>query len=59
MDARLTLPQVAGGVVFGAIGWLAGGIGERLARRPSIGARLDRVAGRTFGALRLRSLVVE
>jgi hypothetical protein len=54
MDARLTLLQVAGGVVFGAIGGLAGCIGERLARRPSIGARLDRVAGREAGALRTR-----
>jgi len=44
-------------VVFGAIGWFAGAIGERLARRPAIGAWLDRVAGGIFVALGLRLLV--
>jgi threonine/homoserine/homoserine lactone efflux protein len=46
-------------VVFGAIGWFAGSIGERLARRPAIGAWLDRVAGGIFVALGLRLLVVQ
>jgi threonine/homoserine/homoserine lactone efflux protein len=50
---------VAAIVVFGAIGWFAGGIGERLARRPAIGAWLDRVAGGIFVALGLRLLVVQ
>jgi len=44
-------------VVFGAIGWFAGAIGERLARRPAIGTWLDRVAGGIFVALGLRLLV--
>ena len=46
-------------VVFGAIGWFAGAIGERLARRPAIGAWLDRVAGGIFVALGLRLLAVQ
>ena len=50
---------VAAVVVFGAIGWFAGSIGERLARRPAIGAWLDRVAGGIFVALGLRLLVVQ
>ena len=45
-------------VVFSAIGWFAGSIGERIARRPSIGVWLDRVAGGIFLALGLRLLVV-
>jgi threonine/homoserine/homoserine lactone efflux protein len=45
-------------IVFGAIGWFAGGIGERLARRPAVGTWLDRVAGAVFVALGLRLLVV-
>ena len=45
-------------VIFGAVGWFAGSIGERLARRPAIGAWLDRVAGGIFVALGLRLLAV-
>jgi threonine/homoserine/homoserine lactone efflux protein len=45
-------------VIFCAIGWFAGSIGERLARRPAIGASLDRVAGGIFVALGLRLLAV-
>ena len=45
-------------IVFGAIGWFAGNVGERLARRPAIGTWLDRVAGGIFVALGLRLLVV-
>jgi threonine/homoserine/homoserine lactone efflux protein len=45
-------------VVFGAIGWFAGSIGERLARRPAVGTWLDRVAGGVFVALGLRLLAV-
>ena len=44
-------------VVFGAIGYFAGDIGERLARRPAAGAWLDRAAGGIFVALGLRLLV--
>ncbi len=43
-------------VIFGAVGWFAGAIGERLARRPAIGAWLDRVAGGIFVLLGLRLL---
>jgi threonine/homoserine/homoserine lactone efflux protein len=46
-------------IVFGAIGWFAGSIGERLARRPAIGAWLDRVAGGTFVVLGLRLLAIQ
>ena len=45
-------------LVFGAIGWFAGGIGERLARRPAIGLWLDRTAGAVFVALGVRLLAV-
>jgi threonine/homoserine/homoserine lactone efflux protein len=45
-------------IIFGAIGWFAGNVGERLARRPAIGTWLDRVAGGIFVALGLRLLVV-
>jgi threonine/homoserine/homoserine lactone efflux protein len=45
-------------VVFGAIGWFAGSVGERLARRPAIGTWLDRMAGGIFVALGLRLLAV-
>jgi threonine/homoserine/homoserine lactone efflux protein len=46
-------------VIFGAIGWFAGSVGERLARRPAIGTWLDRVAGGIFVALGLRLLAVQ
>ena len=45
-------------IVFGAIGWFAGAIGERLARRPAIGLWLDRSAGTVFVALGVRLLAV-
>jgi threonine/homoserine/homoserine lactone efflux protein len=45
-------------VAFGAIGYFAGAIGERLARRPATGVWLDRAAGAVFVALGLRLLVV-
>jgi threonine/homoserine/homoserine lactone efflux protein len=44
-------------LIFGAIGWFAGRLGERLARNPAIGAWLDRIAGGLFVALGLRLLV--
>lgn len=47
-----------GALLFAAIGWFAGSVGERLARRPAIGAWLDRVAGGIFVALGLRLLAV-
>ena len=54
LGLAFTLQTVA---IFGAIGWFAGGIGERLARHPGVGAWLDRVAGGIFVALGLRLLV--
>jgi threonine/homoserine/homoserine lactone efflux protein len=44
-------------LVFGAIGWFAGGVGERLQRRPQLGQWLDRVAGLVFVGLGLRLLL--
>jgi threonine/homoserine/homoserine lactone efflux protein len=48
---------VQAALVFGAIGWYAGSLGERLARRPMVGAWLDRAAGAIFVALGLRLLL--
>ena len=45
-------------LIFGAIGWFAGSLGERLARRPRIGTWLDRAAGGIFVSLGLRLLAV-
>jgi threonine/homoserine/homoserine lactone efflux protein len=45
-------------VIFGAIGWFAGSVGERVARRPRIGTWLDRAAGGIFVALGLRLLAI-
>jgi threonine/homoserine/homoserine lactone efflux protein len=45
---------VESALIFGAIGWFAGRLGERLARRPMLGAWLDRIAGGIFVALGLR-----
>lgn len=45
-------------LIFGAIGWSAGRLGQWLTRRPSIGVWLDRVAGVIFVALGLRLIVV-
>lgn len=45
-------------LIFGAIGWFAGNVGERLARRPMIGTWLDRAAGGIFVSLGLRLLAV-
>jgi threonine/homoserine/homoserine lactone efflux protein len=44
-------------LIFGAIGWFAGRLGERLARHPAVGTWLDRIAGGIFVALGLRLLV--
>jgi threonine/homoserine/homoserine lactone efflux protein len=44
-------------LIFGAIGWFAGNLGERLARHPAVGTWLDRVAGGIFVALGLRLMV--
>jgi threonine/homoserine/homoserine lactone efflux protein len=54
LGAAFTLETV---VIFGALGWFAGSIGERLARHPGVGTWLDRVAGGLFVALGLRLLV--
>lgn len=48
---------VQGALLFGAIGWFAGSVGERLARNPALGAWLDRVAGGIFVALGAKLLV--
>jgi threonine/homoserine/homoserine lactone efflux protein len=45
-------------IIFAAIGWFAGHVGERLARNPAIGAWLDRVAGGIFVLLGLRLIAV-
>lgn len=39
---------VQGAVLFGAFGWFAGIVGQRLARTPTAGVWLDRVAGSVF-----------
>jgi threonine/homoserine/homoserine lactone efflux protein len=44
-------------VVFGVIGYSAGTIGAWLARRPSAGIWLDRIAGGVFSVLGLRLIV--
>lgn len=44
-------------LIFGAIGWFAGSLGERLARHPAVGTWLDRIAGGIFVALGLRLIV--
>ncbi|MDR2001156.1 MAG: LysE family translocator [Zoogloeaceae bacterium] len=44
-------------LIFVAIGWFAGSLGERLARHPAIAVWLDRIAGGIFIALGLRLLV--
>lgn len=44
-------------IIFGAIGWFAGRLGERLARQPGVSVWLDRLAGGVFVALGLRLLV--
>lgn len=45
---------VQAAVLFGALGWFAGGIGQWLQRRPRAGLWLDRVAGVVFVGLGLR-----
>lgn len=45
-----------GALLFGAIGWFAGSLGERLARNPMLGIWLDRAAGGIFVALGARLL---
>jgi threonine/homoserine/homoserine lactone efflux protein len=44
-------------LIFGAIGWFAGSLGERLARQPAISVWLNRIAGGIFVTLGLRLLV--
>ena len=41
-------------LIFGAIGWFAGGIGQSLRRHPAIGTWLDRIAGGIFVLIGLR-----
>ena len=45
---------VQAAVLFGALGWFAGGIGQWLQRRPRAGLWLDRVSGVVFVSLGLR-----
>ena len=40
-------------LIFGSLGWFAGGIGARLARQPALALWLDRCAGTIFFALAL------
>jgi threonine/homoserine/homoserine lactone efflux protein len=40
-------------LIFGSLGWFAGGIGDRLARQPVLAVWLDRCAGTIFFALAL------
>jgi threonine/homoserine/homoserine lactone efflux protein len=44
-------------LIFGAIGWSAGRLGQWLARRPRVGLWLDRIAGSIFVALGLRLII--
>ena len=44
-------------LLFGALGWFAGGIGQWLQRRPHAGLWLDRLAGVVFVGLGLRMVV--
>lgn len=44
-------------VLFGALGWFAGSIGQWLQRRPRAGLWLDRLAGVVFVGLGLRMVV--
>lgn len=48
---------VQAAVLFGALGYFAGRVGQWLARRPQVGPWLDRVAGGVFMALGLRLVV--
>lgn len=45
-------------VIFGSLGWFAGGIGARLQRQPGLAVWLDRVAGTIFFALALHLATV-
>ena len=54
LGALFTLGSV---LIFGAVGWAAGSLGERLARHPAIGTWLDRLAGAVFLALGARLLL--
>jgi threonine/homoserine/homoserine lactone efflux protein len=40
-------------LIFGSLGWFAGGVGARLARQPALAVWLDRCAGTIFFALAL------
>ena len=44
-------------LIFGAIGWFAGSLGQWLTRRPAVGAWLDRIAGGIFLALGAKLLL--
>ena len=44
-------------LIFSAIGWFSGRVGERLARNPGLGAWLDRTAGGIFVLLGAKLLV--
>ena len=44
-------------VLFGALGWFAGGIGQWLQRRPRAGLWLDRMSGVVFVGLGLRMVL--
>jgi threonine/homoserine/homoserine lactone efflux protein len=44
-------------LLFGALGWFAGGIGQWLQRRPRAGLWLDRISGLVFVGLGLRMVL--
>jgi threonine/homoserine/homoserine lactone efflux protein len=48
---------VQAALLFGALGWFAGGLGQWLQRRPRTGLWLDRLAGVVFVGLGLRMVV--
>jgi threonine/homoserine/homoserine lactone efflux protein len=48
---------VQAALLFGALGWFAGGLGQWLQRRPRAGLWLDRLAGVVFVGLGLRMVV--
>jgi threonine/homoserine/homoserine lactone efflux protein len=50
---------VQAALVFAAIGWFTGSIGERLARHPAWPCRLQRLAGAVFLLLGLRLLLAD
>ncbi len=51
------LMTLVSALIFAAIAWFAGSLGERLARQPKLGAWLDRAAGGIFVLLGFKLLI--